>query len=197
MSSKCSVDFSWLAHLSVSTFSNGLKGSRTVSCRRRGSGFYWRPRLPGTWQYVRQSGTNLSTTTKRYVYHSMKFYFKYEWYTQLQKKVYMHFEFQWVGTQNLGHASPMTDMTDHWSSNPNKTEFAKKIQSGSKVVKQSLKACTLSASNIEVNGKNRFLCTFWRNFPINFSLELWNHLEFCHKPKLNCCTTLIGSFSNL
>ncbi len=49
--SKCSVNFSRLAHLSVSTFSNGLKGSRTVSCRCRDDGFYWRPRLPGTQQY--------------------------------------------------------------------------------------------------------------------------------------------------
>ena len=72
-----------------------------------------------------------------------------------------------------------------------------KIQSGSKVVKQSLEACTLSASNTEVNDKNRFLWTLWRDSPINFSLELWNHLEFCRKPKSDSCRTLIGRFSNL
>ena len=42
-----------LAYLSVkSTFSNGLKGSGTMSCRRRGTGFYWRPRLPGMRQDI-------------------------------------------------------------------------------------------------------------------------------------------------
>ncbi len=39
--------------LSVSSRINWLKGSRTVSCRRRGDGFYWRPRLPGMRQYIR------------------------------------------------------------------------------------------------------------------------------------------------
>ncbi len=72
-----------------------------------------------------------------------------------------------------------------------------KNQSGSKIVSQSLKACTLSASNTEVNDKNRFLWTFWRDFPINFSLELWNHLEFCRKLKNDSCRTQIGRFSNL
>ena len=34
------------------SFSNGLKGSGTVSCRRRSGGFYWKPHLPGTRQYA-------------------------------------------------------------------------------------------------------------------------------------------------
>ena len=44
-------------HLSLSSSGNsppifnGLKGSGPVSCRRRGDGFYCRPRPPGTWQY--------------------------------------------------------------------------------------------------------------------------------------------------
>ncbi len=59
------VNVSPLVHLSVSSritivssysdmvhLLNGLKGSRTVSCRRPGAGFYWRPRLPGTRQYL-------------------------------------------------------------------------------------------------------------------------------------------------
>ncbi len=71
-----------------------------------------------------------------------------------------------------------------------------KIQSGSKVLKQSLEACSLSASNKEVNGKNRFLWTFGHNFPTNFSLKLWGHLEFFHKSRLDCCRTPIGCPSN-
>ena len=86
--------------------------------------------------------------------------------------------------------------TAHWNSNPNKTEFAKKIQRNSKVVNKVWRRA-LSASNTEVNGENRFLWTFSRDFPVNFSLELWNYLEFSHKPKLDCCRTLLRSFSNL
>ena len=47
-----------------------------------------------------------------------------------------------------------------WSSTPNK--------SGSKVLNQSLKVCTLSASNTEVNDRNWFLWTLWHNIPTNF-----------------------------
>ncbi len=32
---------------------NGLKGFMVVSGQCSGDGFYWRPRLPGTRQYVR------------------------------------------------------------------------------------------------------------------------------------------------
>ncbi len=72
------VNVSRLVHLSVSSriisvivlwyewertikalFTNGLKGSRTVSCRRRGAGFCWRPRLPGTQQYYSEKSTHL------------------------------------------------------------------------------------------------------------------------------------------
>ena len=52
MSSKCFVNFRQLVQLSVFTFSNRLKGSGTMSCRRRGGRFYWRPCPPGTRQYV-------------------------------------------------------------------------------------------------------------------------------------------------
>ena len=36
----------------ITAFPNGLKGSGTMSCRHHGDGFYWRPRLPGTRQYI-------------------------------------------------------------------------------------------------------------------------------------------------
>ena len=67
--------------------------------------------------------------------------------------------------------------TARTSPNPNITKFEKKIQSGSNVVKQSLKACALSAINTEVNDKNRFLWPFWLDFPINFSLELLSQAQ--------------------
>ncbi len=74
----------------------------------------------------------------------------------------------------------------HWSSTPNKTEFGKKIPSGSKVLNQSFTVCTLSASNTEVNGRNRFLWTFLHDIPANFPLVLWNHLKFLHKLWFDC-----------
>ncbi len=89
-------------------------------------------------------------------------------YTQLQKKVYA--KQIWV----LG-----------------------KMPSGSKVLNQDLRVCTLSASNKEVNGRNRFLCTFLHSIPANFTLELWNHLEFLQKLWLDCLGTLIGCPSKL
>ncbi len=72
-----------------------------------------------------------------------------------------------------------------------------KIPSSSKVLNQSLRVCTLSASNTEVNGRNRFLWTFLNNIPTNFPLDLWNHLEFLHTLWLDCWGTLIGCPSNL
>ncbi len=40
---------------------NGLKGFMVVSGQRSGDGFYWRPRLPGTRQYVNHSDFVLKT----------------------------------------------------------------------------------------------------------------------------------------
>ncbi len=46
----------------LSIFPNGLKGSGPVSCRRRGDGFYWRPRLPGMRQYISCISAHLCIT---------------------------------------------------------------------------------------------------------------------------------------
>ena len=73
-----------------------------------------------------------------------------------------------------------------------RNRVCEKIQSGSKVLKRSSEPCALSASNKEVYGKNRFLWTFGHNFPTNFSLKLWGHLEFFYKWQLDCCRTPIG-----
>ncbi len=65
------VNVSWSIHLSVSSRNpvtmppvnpqiNLTLGSGPVSCRRRGDGFYWRPRLPGTRQYNKNWLQNLS-----------------------------------------------------------------------------------------------------------------------------------------
>ncbi len=106
----------------------------------------------------------------------------------------IHFEFQRLSTQNLGHAGPITGSKGQviGVQHQKKNWVCEKIQSYSKVLNQSLKACTLPASNTEVYGKNRFLWTFWHNIPTDFSLELWHHLEFIHKPRLDWCRTLIG-----
>ncbi len=41
-----------VARVGIVHLFNGLKGLGVSSCRRLGSGFYWRPRFPGTRQYA-------------------------------------------------------------------------------------------------------------------------------------------------
>ncbi len=109
----------------------------------------------------------------------------------------IHVEFRRVSTQNLGNVGPMTCLGNSSLAFHTKwNRVCEKIQSGSKVLKQSLKACDLSASDKEFCGKTRFFWTFRHDFSTNFSLEIWNHLQFFHKPRLNCCKTLIGCPSN-
>ena len=102
-----------------------------------------------------------------------------------------HFEFQHASTQNLGHVGPMASYGGQLIRVPHQTKLSSKVR------KQSLKACALSSSNKKIYDKNRFLWTFWHDFPTNFSSELWEHLEVFHKPRLNFCRTLIVFFSNL
>ncbi len=73
-----------------------------------------------------------------------------------RKYTKVHFEFRRVSTQNLGHVGPTTGYKGQLVGVPHQTKLSlqKKIQSGSKVLKQSLKACALSASNTDVYGKN-------------------------------------------
>ncbi len=47
-----SVKWSLVTRFYVNVSQLVLKGTRTVSCWCHGDRFYWRPRLPGAWQYI-------------------------------------------------------------------------------------------------------------------------------------------------
>ncbi len=102
-------------------------------------------------------------------------------YTMLQKKVYTLFPSDY--SKNVAGAGPPAVLRDSQSEFPNnQATVCEGIPNGSKVLRESLLGCCVRTFT-KICFCHWLLC-YWlkRCIPSNFDSELWNHLEFFHKP---------------
>ncbi len=98
-----------------------------------------------------------------------------------------------VSTQNVAGAWPLAVLRDRqWGFPNNQARVCEEIPNGSKVLRESLLGCCVRKFT-KIYFCHRLLC-YWliKGLTSNSDLELWNHLDFFHKPSFGWHGTSMG-----